>query len=161
MIIPNKVEKYVLYALLFIFIMIILFNSFDLPKGARLFPYIVVIGTSVLFIVMVIKEILVDIAEKNSESKKEIDNEEVENEGITFKTYLTAFSWFLLLGLFIFLLGFTFGVPLYILIFLFFKAKRSFVTSLVGSIAMLAVIYLLFYQFLDVYFPPGLLLNLF
>jgi len=161
MIIPNKVEKYVLYALLFIFIMIILFNSFDLPKGARLFPYIVVIGTSVLFIVMVIKEILVDIAEKNSESKKEIDNEEVENEGITFKTYLTAFSWFLLLGLFIFLLGFTFGVPLYILIFLFFKAKRSFVTSLVGSIAMLAVIYLLLYQFLDVYFPPGLLLNLF
>ena len=161
MIIPNKVEKYVLYALLFIFIMIILFNSFDLPKGARLFPYIVVIGTSVLFIVMVIKEILVDITEKNSESKKEIDNEEVENEGISFKTYLTAFSWFLLLGLFIFLLGFTFGVPLYILIFLFFKAKRSFVTSLVGSIAMLAVIYLLFYQFLDVYFPPGLLLNLF
>jgi len=160
MIIPNKVEKYVLYAILFIFIMIIMFNSFDLPKGARLFPYIVVIGTSVLFLVMIIKDILTDVAEKRRESEKEAKNDEVSDESIAVKTYLVAFGWFLLLALLIFLIGFTFGVPLYILIFLLFKAKRSFIGSLVGGIVMLAVIFLLFNQFLDVYFPPGILIEL-
>jgi hypothetical protein len=72
---------------------------------------------------------------------------------LTFREALPAMLWIVAIVPIVFVLGFAIGLPLYVLVYL--KAHdRSWIQSVVVSICILAVVYLIFVRILAM--PPGL-----
>jgi len=145
--------------LLLVFILTIVIMSFGYDPKTRLMPLLVGIPTACLLIFQVVIQFNprlqrffeIDLFYSSSLTKSKAQQPK-EKGSLTFH-FTIIFIYFI----FIFLLGFTIGTPLYLCIFLKTYGKQPWLKSIIASGIAGGVLYLIFNVVLQFYLFEGLL----
>jgi putative tricarboxylic transport membrane protein len=133
---------------------IALFQSRNFGFRAGLFPWVIGIPTLVLALVQLAKDV--------TRPKKEpaVDPEAIRPEAVRQRT-LSIIGWTVGCFLAIWLLGFSYAVPLFIFLYLKVEGRESWLITIAVTFFSWLFFYMLFERMLNVPFPDPLLLSFF
>jgi TctA family transporter len=132
-----------------------LWDSLDFGIRAGLFPWVIGIPTLLLAFPQLIKDMKVRTETHGAEESDAVAPE------IARRRTITIIGWTVGCFLAIWLLGFSWAVPLTIFLYLRFAGRESWPMTLAITLGAWLFFYLLFERMLNVPFPQGLLFELF
>jgi hypothetical protein len=135
-------------------IAVALFQSRNFGYRAGLFPWVIGIPTLLLALVQLTKDLRSEKKDRSAEHK-EISPE------IARKRTLSIIAWTVGCFLAIWLLGFSYAVPLFIFAYLKLEGREGWLMSIAVTFCSWLFFYLLFERMLNVPFPDPLLLSFF
>ena len=158
-----KKESLSVILFLLIFISILFFMTLGYKPRTRLVPLIVIIPTLILGLVVLAGEIFprirkmfeVDLFHMGGA----LEEDEFEPKWSEGKGFLIIFSWFLLLSLLIFLVGFLIAVPICVFLFIKYCGKRTWSKSLILPAVIGIFLYCFFNVFMRIELFNGMILR--
>jgi putative tricarboxylic transport membrane protein len=155
-----RFDKQVLYTVCVISLLALaLWQSRNFGFRAGLFPW--VIGTPTLLLALF--QLAKDLRGHKKASAPQLEGEatvEVSREAATHRT-LTILGWTVGFFIAIWLLGFSYAVPLTMVLYLKFAGREKWPITVIMTFCTWGFFYLLFQRMLNVPFPDGLIFDLF
>jgi len=135
-------------------IAVALFESRNFGFRAGLFPWVIGIPTLLLALVQLAKDVT------RPKEARESEHEAISPEAVRRRT-VSILGWILGCFLAIWLLGFSYAVPLFIFIYLKLEAREGWLMTIAVTFFSWLFFYMLFERMLNVPFPDPLLLSFF
>jgi TctA family transporter len=135
-------------------IAVALFESRNFGFRAGLFPWVIGIPTLLLALVQLAKDVT------RPKDARASEHEAISPEAVRHRT-LSIIGWILGCFLAIWLLGFSYAVPLFIFIYLKLEARERWLMTIAVTFFSWLFFYMLFERMLNVPFPDPLLLSFF
>lgn len=135
------------------------YEAWDMPIQAKLYPWTVGIIALVLLSYQLVREILPSDRENSRETGVDMDFTEEEASKDGRRRALELFGWLYGFALLLWLLGFYISVPLMVLGYML-RHKESLAITLSLPIGLGLTTWLVFGHFLNLPFPPGVLVEM-
>ncbi|GAB6153797.1 hypothetical protein JCM17380_25470 [Desulfosporosinus burensis] len=151
-----RIKGSVVFAfVLFLFFIVFVGLALTYNPQARMVPLVIGIPSLILSAGMLwntwSKAKTSQLVEKESEIKKEFSNRDL----------LMTFAWFFALLIMVYLFGFLYVIPIFLLAYLRLSGKESWVLTITISLSACLVILILFVMILKVDLYKGIIMNLF
>jgi hypothetical protein len=149
----------VLTLLFFIVFAAAVYEAWDMPIQAKLYPWTVGIIALVLLSYQLVREIMPSDKENSRETGVDMDftDEEASKQGK--RRAVELFGWLYGFALLLWLIGFYIAVPLMVLAYML-RHKETLVLTISLPLGMGFATWLLFGHFLHLPFPPGVLFEM-